>query len=92
MKRAVVRNSKGRKFVIVVDGKEAFVGTKGLFSNFAAQMLVYEALENCEFKTTGSFRDLELDGDLVIGVGYKVPVMGNPIKKIERSINTYDCK
>ena len=90
MRKAIVCSPKGRKFIVVVEGRFAYVGTTGVISNFGAQLICLDIMEKSGMKSTGMCKDFELDGYMVPGLQYKIPLfVFNPIKKINKIINKY---
>ena len=73
MKQRVFKNKDGKRFAVKVEGRKAFIGTIGIHSNFAAQLLVQEEMKKIGWSQNMIFRDLFIDDYLCTGVGYTVP-------------------
>ena len=71
-----ILEKNGRRFVAATskeDSNTIYIGTVGFFSNVSAQMICHEAMEHLDWPTSGTFVDLELDGNYCTGVGYTIP-------------------
>lgn len=71
-----ILEKNGRRFVAATsqeDSNTIYIGTVGFFSNVSAQMICHEAMEHLEWPTSGTFVDLELDGNYCTGIGYTIP-------------------
>ena len=75
MKHKILEKN-GRKFVASAeDSRTVFIGTVGVFSTIATQMVCHDAMEPLHWKPTGTLTYLVLDGKTCIAVGYKIPLM-----------------
>ena len=88
-----ILEKNGRKFIVSSrGGRTVYIGTVACFSNLAAQMLCHKVMEPLNWKTSGTFTTLMLDGELCTAVGYKVPIskrfpFNNPMDYLEESLN-----
>ncbi|MBP3831734.1 MAG: hypothetical protein ILA02_05110 [Clostridia bacterium] len=74
MKKFFTKN--GRNFVVGFDSekKEVFVGTAGLISQLAAQVISHDLMAPLKWKSKGTVMDLvDKNGLICPAVGYKIP-------------------
>lgn len=79
---------EGRNFVVGFDSekKEVFVGTAGLISQLAAQVISHDLMAPLKWKSKGTVMDLvDKNGLICPAVGYKMPFWVSP-KKAEAII------
>lgn len=76
----------GRNFIVYFcNERKVYIGTAGLISNIAAQMICHEVMAKLKWRPTNSAIDLkDQNGNLCVAVGYKVPMFVNPQKAIDR--------
>lgn len=80
----------GRNFVVYFDSekKQVFVGTAGLISQLAAQVISHDLMAPLKWKSTGTVMDLEDKNGLICpAVGYKKPFLVSP-KKAEAMVTS----
>lgn len=81
----MVKNSQGREFYVETEGREIYVGTPAAISTIAAQIVVHEALQSTGLKSSNTWKNLLTnDGNMVLGVGYKIPMFCDRQKAIDR--------
>lgn len=90
MMKKIFFTKDGRNFVVAFDSekKKVFVGTAGLISQLAAQMISHELMAPLKWKATGTVIDLaDKNGLICPAVGYKMPFWVSP-KKAEAIITS----
>ncbi len=83
---------EGRDYVVKIEGDKIFIGTPGLFSNLAAQMMSHKVMESLRWEPTKTFMDLKCNGNYCTAAGYIIPyfirLFYNPIEYIKTSIQS----
>lgn len=88
--KTVFFKKDGRNFVVYFDSekKQVFVGTAGLISQLAAQVISHDLMAPLKWKSTGTVMDLEDKNGLICpAVGYKKPFLVSP-KKAEAMVTS----
>lgn len=76
MMKKVFFTKDGRNFVVFFDSekKEFFVGTAGLISQLAAQVISHDLMASLKWKPTGTVMNItDKNGFICPAVGYKKP-------------------
>ena len=82
LKDSVFVGKDGRKYIVTFEKGSIFIGTKALFSQCAAQLICHDVMAPLKWKFNHQFKNMILDDQLCIGVGYKVPMFTNARKSI----------
>ena len=88
--KTVFFKKDGRNFVVYFDSekKQVFVGTAGLISQLAAQVISHDLMAPLKWKSTGTVMDLEDKNGLICpAVGYNKPFLVSP-KKAEAMVTS----
>ncbi len=78
--KAIVKDLDGVKFVISFEGEDVFIGSEN-----ADQLLIHRMMDDF-LPPRGYVKDLELDGYIVMGVGF---ARSDPDERILQFIKSY---
>lgn len=76
--KAIVNDKNGIRYVLEFENNDVFIGTIGVFSDRASQLLVHKMMDGI-LSPRGYVKDLILDGYLVTGVGFERNVSDDDI-------------
>lgn len=91
----MIKSKNGRKFHVEVSQEDRiiYIGTDAEFSDIAAQLIVHEAMEATGYKSSKTWKNMMgADKNLIIGVGYKIPLFTQTAKarvKVQNALTAY---